>query len=133
MHLGPGGECAVFGMLDNRAPGSAAIRKGIAHQGAVGHAVAVIRVCNDPGICEFDQVGECLALAPPRDGADDVDANRSLASGGVVDEVDNGSCVDGRFGIGHGADRGEPPGGGRGRPGCDRFTVFEARLTEMGV
>ena len=42
-------------------------------------------------------------------------------------------AVDGRIGVGHAGDGGEPAGHGRGRAGLDRLVVLEARLAEMDV
>jgi hypothetical protein len=82
---------------------------------------------------ELDEIRELLALPPARDRRDREHA-RGLRRRAARDELgDEARRVDGRLGVRHRADRGEPAGQCRARTGGDRLRFLEARLAQMCV
>ena len=133
VHLPALGEVGVLGVLeDDHAEGSGVLQ-GEPHHARGLDAVPVVGEDPDPRLGHLADVRERLTLQPARDRPGRV----HLAQAGLVGERpdlgDHGHVVGHRVRVRHGAEGGEPPGGGGPRSRLDGLLVLGSGLAEVGV
>ena len=109
-----------------------AVGQGEAHQGRVAHRVAVVAEGHYAGGHQLLHVGQ-LPAGPVAGYAADYPNPHGRGGGAVRHVVHHGGVVDGRVGVGHGADGGEAAPGRRRRAGGNGLLVLEPRLPQVGV
>src|SRR5713226_5544297 len=120
-------------MLDDGAAGDPRVLERAAEETWVLDRGSVIGEGDRTRRGELDQVGELAALPSASDRSDrqhSRTARRTPASDELGDEARR---IDRGLGVGHGADRREPPVQGRLGAGLDRFGILESRLAQMCV
>ena len=110
-----------------------AVDQGQAHQIGVVHRVAVIAESHHTGAGQFFHLRQFVTLALLGDTADRQYADQRILAGFLLDEFDHRGVVDGRVGVGHGAEGGKPALGRGLGAGGDGLFILEARFPKMAV
>ncbi len=126
-------QLADFGVVQHRLVEHQAILEGPPHQFGVADRVAVVGEGDRAGLDQLADLGQFLPLAILADAGHHEDVAVAGPFGPLAGELDGPLAVDGRVGIGHAGDRGEPAGQRGGRAGLDGLVLLEARLAEVDV
>ena len=103
------------------------------HQVGVVYRVAVVAEGHHAGAGQLFHLGKLVTLPPLGDTSDGQDTHHRISAGPLMDEFDHRGVVDGRVGVGHGAEGGETAFGRGPGTGGDGLFVLKARLAKMTV
>ena len=126
-------EREILRMLDDEQPERARVLEGVPEEPRVFDGRAVVRERDRARRGELHEIGELFPPPSARDRRDREHA-RAAGRGRAREELGHEARrVDRRLGVRHRADRGEAPANRGTRSGRDRFGLFKARLTQVGV